>query len=299
MPSGPWNLCGATVMASTPSSRKLTGILPTAWTASVWTRMRRSRQSVGDFGDRLNDARFVVGEHDADDARSACSPGRARLLPSRPARQRRHWHRLAKPSTTQPRRRSSSAVADDAGMLDGGDDDRAELAPGPGLVPAKGSKPRSARLFASVPPLVKMTLVGVHAAGFCAEQLGNSLAGLFEHPPGAGGRGRAGWRDSRRSRARRESSPRRRAGRSASWSCGRDRYAAGTLVQLYSACGELSLCQPDNRTGACRSAMTSDSRKGGEFAGAARYSTAVHCVFAVLCALAFGRRAQVALSDGL
>src|SRR5918995_361163 len=51
MPRGPWNLWAAAVRASTPSSRKLTGILPTAWTASVCMRAPRARQGAASEGE--------------------------------------------------------------------------------------------------------------------------------------------------------------------------------------------------------------------------------------------------------
>ena len=51
------------------SACTLTGILPTACTPSVWKSTPRSRHSFADLRDRLNDADFIVREHDRDQHR--------------------------------------------------------------------------------------------------------------------------------------------------------------------------------------------------------------------------------------
>ena len=87
-------------------------------------------------------------------------------------------------------------------------------------------RPRMARLFASVPPLVKTTRVGV-AAGQCWRRPARrSVRGRLRAGGGRGGRIRAGWRGSGRARRSRRASPRSLPAAAAWWRCGRDRSAA-------------------------------------------------------------------------
>ena len=69
MPRGPPNLWAAMVIVAAPRSLKFSGSLPAAWAASVWSGMLCSLQILANFGDGLEDARFVVGDHGGDETR--------------------------------------------------------------------------------------------------------------------------------------------------------------------------------------------------------------------------------------
>ena len=146
-PFGPPILCAESVSASTPSAAMSTGILPAAWTASVCTSPPCPCTSRGGLGDRLKHAGLVVGGLDArpEPARraapssAACEPARS-TIPSA-------WTGCAR-----PRRRES----------DGHPARRVLVAPTGAESRRLRRAPEARRqdgLFASVPPLVKMTFL--------------------------------------------------------------------------------------------------------------------------------------------
>ena len=68
MPSGPPNLWAAMLIVAAPRILKLSGSLPAAWAVLGVERDVAVVADFGEFGDWLDDAGFVVGEHGSDEA---------------------------------------------------------------------------------------------------------------------------------------------------------------------------------------------------------------------------------------
>ena len=77
-PFGPVDFVGREAHQIDVGGSTLTGILPTAWVASV-CRDAALAAEVADFGQRLDGADFVVGQHDGDQDR-VVADGRGQLL---------------------------------------------------------------------------------------------------------------------------------------------------------------------------------------------------------------------------
>ena len=144
MPLGAYNLWPLIEYRSTPSAFTSTGILPAACTPSTWNRTPASRAMRGDLGDGLNRADFVVGVHHGDQ-RGIGPDGAAHVVRDRRCHSR--------PTGTY-RDVELLAHAQHGRMLDGGGDDMRR---------ASAQTPKIARLFASVPPLVKINLARLAA----------------------------------------------------------------------------------------------------------------------------------------
>ena len=147
IPTGPWNLCALAASVAAPRAWKLTGIRPTACTASVWTGIPRAEASpasraTGWIAPVSLLASISVASRVRSSNAAAISPASARP-----------WASTAGRLTRAPSA-SSRAIGSATAGCSMGEETRC---PEHGSDPAS---PKIARLLASVPPDVKITSSG-------------------------------------------------------------------------------------------------------------------------------------------